>query len=119
MRLILFGMAALALAGCSGKKEEAPANAIDNAANAAGAMNAGNVTNVAATVAGLSKEQRDGVLFRAIRDAGLPCQDIKQSEAMEPTQGKATWRAQCEDDAYHLIVINPDGNAQVISRPTP
>jgi hypothetical protein len=29
------------------------------------------------------------------------------------------WRAQCEDKAYHLIQIQPNGSAVVTSRTTP
>ncbi len=79
--------------------------------------------NYAAEVAALPKAAREGVLFRAISDAGLPCQKIISSDPMPDAQGAAspavTWRAQCEDNAYHLIQIQPDGSAVVTSRNTP
>lgn len=116
MRLFLIGLTALTLAGCSSPSEnaaQAPAN--DAAANAAD--NAGNVVDTAAAIANLSDLQRQGVMLGAVRDAGLPCRDVTEVVEMEPTQGKATWRAKCEEGDYHLIVVSPDGNAQVMSRP--
>ena len=98
----------LALASCGTQK--APENAVNETANATDG------TNQAAAVAALPPAQRDGVFFRAIRDAGLPCQDIKASEAL-PAQGNALeWRAQCEDGRWHLISVSPDGTAIVASR---
>ncbi|MBN8831806.1 MAG: hypothetical protein J0G94_14570 [Sphingomonadales bacterium] len=100
------------LASCGTQKApENTTNAAENEANAAESV------NQAATVAALPPAQRDGVFFRAIRDAGLPCQDIKASEKL-PSEGKAMeWRAQCEDGRWHLISISPDGTAIVASRP--
>ena len=56
----------------------------------------------------------------AIRDAGLPCQQVIDSGPMPGTTApSAAWRAQCEDKAYHLIQIQPDGSAVVASRTNP
>jgi hypothetical protein len=76
--------------------------------------------NYATEVAALPKQARDAVFFRAIRDAGLPCQTIVSSNLMpDAPPPSIIWRAQCEDKAYHLIQIQPNGSAVVTSRTTP
>lgn len=76
--------------------------------------------NYANEIAKLPGQARDAALFRAIRDAGLPCQQVIDSRPMPGAPPPAvTWRAQCEDKAYHLIHIKPDGSAVVASRTTP
>jgi len=76
--------------------------------------------NYADEIAKLPRKARDAAFFRAIRDAGLPCQQIIDSRPMPGAAAPAaTWRAQCEDKAYHLIHIQPDGSAVVTSRTTP
>ncbi len=72
--------------------------------------------NSAAEVPTLDPRQRDVVLFRAIRDAGLACQDIIRAEQIEDMTRKPTWRARCEDGASHLIIINADRTATVVGR---
>lgn len=75
--------------------------------------------NQAATVAALPPGQRDGVSFRAIRDAGLDCQDIKTAEHLAPHGADQQWRVTCEDHVPHLITIPPKGPAIVASRINP
>jgi len=76
--------------------------------------------NYAAEIAKLPRQAREAALFRAIRDAGLPCQKIIDSGPMPGAAAPAaSWRAQCEDKAYHLIHIQPDGSAVVASRTAP
>lgn len=72
--------------------------------------------NQAATVAALPPGQRDGVFFRAIRDAGLPCQDIISAEPLPPEQNAAQWRVRCEDKVPYLIAVPPTGPLIVTSR---
>lgn len=116
MRPLLVTAILLTLGACSSKVENS-AEAQAPAANAAQ-----NVTNsaddVAAKVAALNDDQRNGVFLRAIRDAEIPCRDVTKSERLEDSAGTPTWRAQCELGDAHLILIKPDGSAQVMSRPT-
>lgn len=67
-------------------------------------------------VEALSPQQRNGVLLKAINDAGLTCQNVSDSVRVEASAGRARWRAHCTDDTDHLVEIAPDGNALVISR---
>lgn len=110
MRTLLVLAAALLTVACE-PSENAKAPATDTNASA---------VNYATEVAALPKSARDAVFFRAIRDAGLPCQKIIDSSPMADAAPPAvTWRAQCEDKAYHLIQIQPNGSAVVTSRTTP
>lgn len=73
----------------------------------------------AASVAALPTGERNAVFFRAVRDAGLPCQDIVKAEAVEG-EGKAkVWRVKCEDHGVHLVSVPPTGPVLVTSRTGP
>jgi hypothetical protein len=72
--------------------------------------------NSVAEIAALPEPARNAVFLRAIRDAGLNCQDVVKGEQIKSTGGKATWRAQCEDGTFHLVLVSTDGSAQVVSR---
>ncbi len=106
----LFVSAALviALAGC-GKQD---ANQADGANASAGDA----ITNYQQAVIDLSEGQRNGVFFRAIHDAGLPCQQVVNAERVTNEKEGPAWRAQCEDKSYHLIIVHADGTAKVVSR---
>ncbi len=116
MRPLLVAAALFALGGCGNKvdnaaePQQAATNVAQNATNSA--------DDVAAKVAALNDDQRNGVFLRAIRDAEIPCRDVIKSERLEDSAGTPTWRAQCELGDAHLILIKPDGSAQVMSRPT-
>jgi len=119
MRLFLIGMATLALTACGGANE-ADTTPMDNAADAAAtanmAANAANAVDHVAAIENLSETEQQGVFLRAIRDADIPCRDVIETEKLEPQGGVATWRAQCEQGNAHLILVQPDGSAQVMSR---
>lgn len=114
MRMFLVGIATLALAACGGANDGAATqnsltadNALENAANA--------IDHIAA-IENLSETEQQGVFFRAIRDANLPCRDVTKVERIEPQGDMPTWRAQCEQGDAHLIMVQPDGTAHVMSR---
>jgi hypothetical protein len=116
MRLFLIGMATLALAACSGADDNMTAP-MDNAAIATNEMdNAANAIDHVAAIENLSNTQQQAVFLRAIRDANIPCRDVTTVERIEPQGGLTTWRAQCDQGDAHLIAVQPDGNAQVMSR---
>ena len=120
MRLFIIGMAALTLSACNGASErnetvppvENAAAAVDNATNAA------NAVDYVTAIQNLSQTEQQGVFLRAIRDADLPCRDVISVEQVEPMQKQPTWRAQCDQGEAHLIMVKPDGNAQIVSRTT-
>jgi hypothetical protein len=106
--------ALLALAGCSSPFGQ---TANDNTNNA----DDGNTTesiNYVAAVGALSDDERKAVFFRAIRDAGVPCQMVIKAEKTEPWQGLPSWLADCDTGDQHLIQLKPDGSAKVVSRTT-
>lgn len=102
---------ALVLSACGGSGEKA-ANAA--AANEA-AANLADATNYQAEVLALPPAARDGVFLRAVRDAGLNCQEVTQTERFDPVNGNPTWRVYC-DKTPHIISITRDGTAKIISR---
>lgn len=75
--------------------------------------------NQAATVANLPPGQRNGAFLRAIRDAGVPCQDIVKAEVLPQRGETAQWRVECEDHVQHLVAIAPAGPVIVTSRTGP
>lgn len=110
MRTLAVLATALLMIACKPTKHAEPPAPGSNAAAA----------DYGGQIAALPKKARDAVFFRAIRDAGLPCQRIIDSGPMPGGAPPAvTWRAQCEDKAYHLIQVQPDGSAAVTSRITP
>lgn len=88
----------------------------DNAATPATAAEAGSTANYAQEVLALSDKERDAVLFRAIRDAGIGCQGVTGSERAAGDAAHPQWRAQCTDGSYHLVSIDPAGTALVVSQ---
>ncbi|WEK42696.1 MAG: hypothetical protein P0Y64_15150 [Candidatus Sphingomonas colombiensis] len=96
------------LAACSQEPENIVANE---------AVATANLQDTAALVAKLPPGQQRGVFMRAIRDAGLPCQDVTDITRFPDEHGKSSWRAECSDGSQHLIEIGKGGMATVMSRP--
>lgn len=103
MRPILASIMLLALCACSPSEtkseDAATVNAIDYPAK----------------IEGLPERQRNGVFLRAIRDAGLPCQNVTASQRVDDGDGMPMWRAYCEDGKPHLVQVMLDGTANVVS----
>jgi hypothetical protein len=104
-----FPIAALALTAC----QMAP----DQNASEGPALT--NISNYTAEVAALPTRQRDAVFLRAIRDAGLGCQDVTKSMQVGDTAGQPLWRAECDGGTAHLIQVSPNGTAVITSRTGP
>lgn len=107
--VILLG--AILASGCDGGSPAA-VNAADNVA----AANEADATNYQAEVMALPLPARQGVFLRAVRDAGLTCQQVTESEKLADIQGNPTWRATCDGDSPHIISIARDGTARILSR---
>lgn len=99
----------VAAAGCG--SSTTPSNPAGGAAS--------NAANVAADVVSLPGAQQNLVFFRAIRDAGLPCQEIRSAVRQAPSGKNPEWVVACEDRIPHLIAIAPDGTARITSRTQP
>ncbi|WP_443970017.1 hypothetical protein [Sphingobium sp. CR28] len=104
----------LALAGCSSPSGPTANDSTNNAVDG----NATESVNYVAAVEALSDDERKAVFFRAIRDAGVPCQIVVKAEKTEPWQGLPSWLADCDTGDQHLIQLKPDGSANVVSRTT-
>ncbi|VXC59191.1 hypothetical protein [Sphingomonas sp. AX6] len=105
IKLLATMAGALLLTAC-GQQAAEPENVTAN--------EAADTTNYVAEVLALNEAQRRGVMFRAIRDAGLPCQEVTSAE-IEPEMTPTTWRATCENGADHLIAMQASGDATVMS----
>lgn len=63
-----------------------------------------------AKIEALPAGQLNIVLFRAIRDAGHPCQGIKVAQRIADADGHPRWAAQCErGDGQFVLVLNKEG----------
>lgn len=109
MKAALATTLAVFLAACSGHS-----GGSEGAGNNAQAA-ADNVQDYGATVAALPPGQQGGVFLRAIRDAGLPCQDVVDMERLPDQNGQKVWRATCDGGVQHLIQIGKGGIANVTS----
>ncbi|NWK95862.1 hypothetical protein DM806_09265 [Sphingobium lactosutens] len=103
-------MASLALAACGSPESAQKAEPKNETAGNTGGV------DYAAAVAALPPGQRNGVFFRAVRDAGLPCQKIASAEPMGTKVKNGEWKVHCENGDAHLISIGHDGQAIVTSR---
>ena len=70
--------------------------------------------NTAEEVIALSEPQRLAVLFRAIRAAGLECQQVTSAERV-PGGAAPRWRADCVTGDQYLVDVGPNGTAYVTS----
>lgn len=77
-----------------------------------------NTVDSAAKVEQLKAWDREGVLFRAVRDAGWPCQQIIEETAMGRNHGNPVWRVRCEDKQNYLIEIAKDGTVALVTHAT-
>lgn len=109
MRAIGASMLILAAAACNGGGA-ASNNAVadDNVTAPAAAP-----SNAQRAVSDLSEGQRNGVLFRAIRDARQPCQHVSESMLSEIPNSVPVYMATCENNAVYAVAIRDDGNAIV------
>lgn len=96
----------VALAGCGdgGAERAEPVNVVEPE------------TGAAAQVAKLDEDLRNGVFAKAIRDSGVACPEVTQSQRAEIRNGVRGWKAQCNNESAHLIEISADGTAKVTSR---
>ncbi|MEG3179676.1 hypothetical protein [Sphingomonas sp. LT1P40] len=111
MRKTYLAMTAAMLLTACGGGESATNNSIDNVT----AGNEADATNYQAEVIALAPGQQNGVFLRAVRDAGLECQEVRESERIDPVKGNPAWRIRC-GKVPHIISITKDGTANIVSR---
>ncbi len=100
---------AVLLAGCGGGDETVP----DPAASKTPAV----LSDLQKRVVALPKRLQDGVMLRAIRDAGLNCQQVTELTRVETRADRIRWRVVCDTTQPYVVEITPDGTAQIRSRP--
>jgi len=108
-RTVGAGALMLMLAACGGEREAEP----DAGNGAASAANASGGSNAQQQVVNLPEGQRNGVLFRAIRDARQPCQNVESSTRSETSNNVPVYVATCEDGSTFAVAIADDGTATV------
>ncbi|MBA3677397.1 MAG: hypothetical protein H0W74_08345 [Sphingosinicella sp.] len=64
---------------------------------------------------GLSPQNRDLVLRRAVQDADLTCKRVKSSAESGRYENMVMWTLRCEGDDDWAVFIAPSGDAQVRS----
>lgn len=100
--LIVAALCALPLVACG---QETPERETTNIVVPAG--------DYAERLQAMTVNERNAVFYRAINDAGRPCQQVRESTALEPIDGAASWTATCEDGGRWIIVLGKNGIAQV------
>lgn len=100
-RLAVILLATAALTGCS-----KPSTTTGNTAAPA-------ADGYIAKVRALPEAQRNGVLFRAIRDAGQHCQGVTSARSATTGDGNPAWVATCDDGSQWLVGLADDGTATV------
>ncbi len=109
MRTILAILtSATLLAGCGGGSETAP----DPAASKTPLV----LSETQNKIVALPKRLQDGVMLRAIRDAGLTCQTVTELTRVETRADRIRWRVVCDSTEPYVVEITPDGTAQIRSR---
>jgi len=71
------------------------------------------VGNYVARVEALGERQRFGVLFRAVRDAGQPCQELTDATATTTSDRRPAWIVTCDARTRWTVVLSNDGTALV------
>lgn len=95
------------LAGCGSQPAPTPV------ANTTAPVAGGYIAKVLA----LPPRQLNGVLYRAIDDAGQKCQGIGETVRQADKAGKPMWAVRCIDGGAWLITIGDDGTASVTGIP--
>lgn len=72
-------------------------------------------TDYRAEIAALSVDAQKRVFLRAVQDSGFTCSEVTESDRMDDREGRPTWRAVCDEETLHIISIDRDGTANVLS----
>ncbi|WP_380872241.1 hypothetical protein ACFB49_31840 [Sphingomonas sp. DBB INV C78] len=63
----------------------------------------------------MTDTERNAVFYRAIHDAGRPCQQVTEATAIPDVNGQPAWAATCEDKSRWVIILGNAGVVQVAS----
>lgn len=99
---------AVLLAGCG--------SASDEGQNPAPSPTPAVLSETQKRIVALPKRLQDGVMLRAIRDAGLTCQTVSELTRVETRSDRIRWRVVCDGTEPYVVEITPDGTAQIRSR---
>jgi hypothetical protein len=107
----LAGSAALLLAACGGTQDNSAASAGNGSVNTAAADKG--ASSAQKQVRELDEAGRNGVLIRAIRDAGQECQHVDRSELIQTSNNLPVYMATCDGSTVCAVAIRDDGQAVV------
>lgn len=105
-RRTLITMLALVVTACGG--DGAPSN-LQRTVNRVTPQESG------ARLAALPEAQRDATFYRAIHDAGLPCDHVRGSTPAQPYHNMPVWMATCRGGSTWTLVVGPDEIVQVLN----
>ncbi len=74
------------------------------------------LSDIQKRIVALPKRLQDGVMLRAIRDAGLTCQTVTELTRVETRADQIRWRVVCDETEPYVVEITPDGTAKIRSR---
>lgn len=74
------------------------------------------LTNAQDQVVALPSRLQEGVMLRAIRDAGLTCQSVTELTRVDDSGGNVRWRVICDKSEPYVVEIGQDGMARIRSR---
>lgn len=107
----LAGAVAVLLASCSSGGQNNATSAGNGSANAAAADKG--ASDAQKQVRELDEAGRNGVLIRAIRDAGEECQHVDRSELIPTSNNLPVYMATCDGSNVYAVAIRDDGQAVV------
>jgi hypothetical protein len=106
LRAALLSACVLSLAACGEP-------AVDQGNNLAAAAEGKPEADFAKRIESLTPQQLNGLLFRAVRDAGRDCQQVTSSQKQADVGGRPAWTAVCDERTTWLVVLGADGVATV------
>lgn len=104
-RWTLIVAAALGVAGCGGGGGNEAAAAPDPATN----LDAGQKQ-----VRGLSADERNAMLLKAIKESGHACEAVTSSQESPGSDKMPVYSALCADQAEYLIAVAAEGKLKAI-----
>lgn len=105
------------LSACSGGGQGSANAAMANAAADNTLENGADAgRDYVAEVKALSPAARNGVFQKALRDANLGCQGVKDSQAA-PDIAPNAWRVQCVEGRHHIVRVLNNGTVDITSGP--
>lgn len=102
MRMTATLMLALLTVACGQPAQQQPANQVAPAV-------------IGQRIAALAEGERNAVFIRAIRDAGMDCQQVTGSAPAALYRGMPVWTATCRGGGRWTLVVGPNEVVQILN----